>query len=48
MIGAYVAGALGLGLATISAWLCIKGRDGSGWGFLAFCLIVTSCIRSGT
>jgi len=47
MLGAYVAGALGLGIATISAWLHIRGKDGSGWALVAFLLIVTSCSRSG-
>lgn len=43
MIGAAIVGALGLGVAALSAWLTIRGRDGSGWAILAFFLIVTSC-----
>lgn len=46
MIGAVIAGALGLGVAGLACWLHVRGRDGSGWGLLAFCLIVTSCMRS--
>lgn len=43
MIGAAIVGVLGLGVAGISAWLHVRGRDGSGWGIVAFFLIVTSC-----
>lgn len=42
MTGAVIVGAMGLGLAAISAWLAIKDKDGSGWALLAFVLIVTS------
>jgi hypothetical protein len=38
-----VAGVLGLGVATLSAWLHVRGKDGSGWGFVALCLIIHSC-----
>lgn len=31
-----VIAALGVGLAVVSAWMHIKGQDGSGWGFAAF------------
>lgn len=46
MSGAIITGVLGLGLAAISAWLAINNKDGSGWGLLAFLLIVTSCSAS--
>ena len=46
MISAVITGVLGLGLAVVSAWLAVKGRDGSGWALVAFCLIVTSCSRA--
>lgn len=46
MTGAEIAAAMGLGLAAVSAWLSINGKDGSGWGFVAFVCIVTSCTRA--
>jgi hypothetical protein len=36
-------GVLGLLLATLAAWMHINGKDGSGWGLLAFCMFVASC-----
>jgi hypothetical protein len=47
MVGAAIVGVLGLGLAVLSAWLHIKNKDGSGWGLMAFILIVTSCSKAG-
>lgn len=46
MTGAATIGLLGLGLAAISAWLHVKGKDGGGWAVLAFLLIVASCWRA--
>jgi len=43
MTKAIVTGAMGVALATLSVWMHIKGKDGSGWGFVAVCLIITSC-----
>ena len=31
-----VIAAFGVGLAAVSAWMHIKGQDGSGWGIAAF------------
>lgn len=31
-----VIAAFGVGLAAVSAWMHIKGQDGSGWGFASF------------
>lgn len=45
-ISAVITGAVGVGLAAVSAWMHIRGRDGSGWGLVAFCCIVTSCSKS--
>lgn len=43
MTNAELIGAMGVAVCAISAWLCIKGRDGSGWAIVAVFLIVTSC-----
>ena len=40
-------GVMAIAILFVSAWMHIKGRDGSGWGFVALCLIITSCTRSG-
>ena len=31
-----IVAALGVGIAAVSAWMHIKGKDGSGWGLAAF------------
>lgn len=31
-----ILGLMGVGLAAVSAWMHIKGQDGSGWGLAAF------------
>ena len=46
--GSIILGVLGLGVAALSVWLHINNKDGFGWGFVAFCLIVTSCDRAST
>lgn len=33
-------------IAAISAWLHINGKDGSGWGVVAFFLIVGGCSQT--
>jgi hypothetical protein len=38
-----VLGVIGCVIAGISAWLHIRGKDGSGWALMAFCFLVTSC-----
>lgn len=43
MTGAAILASMALGVVAISAWLHIKGKDGSGWGFVALCLIIASC-----
>lgn len=40
---AAVMGVIGLGIAALSIWMHIKGKDGSGWGLLAFCFFLASC-----
>lgn len=45
MTGAIIIACMGVSIAGISAWLHVRGRDGSGWGFVAFCLIVTLAQR---
>ena len=47
MVGAIISGVLGLGVLGFSVWLHINNKDGSGWGMMAFCLLVVSCSRSG-
>jgi len=34
---------LALGVLIVSAWMHINEKDGSGWGFVALCLIIASC-----
>lgn len=34
---------LALGVCAVSAHLHVHGKDGSGWGFVALCLVITSC-----
>jgi len=46
MIASIITGVLGLGVAAISAWMHIRNKDGSGWGLMAFILIVTSCTHA--
>lgn len=36
-------GITGAAIAGISAWLTIKGKDGSGWAIVAFFTLVTAC-----
>ena len=43
MIGAAITGCLGIGIAAISAYLHVHGKDGSGWGFVALILVMVSC-----
>ena len=42
-ISATITGLLGLGVGALSAYLTVKGRDGSDWGLVALLLIMTSC-----
>lgn len=43
-IGYLGIGVIGALLAGVSAYLHVKGKDGSGWAFLAFLFLLTSCI----
>jgi hypothetical protein len=36
-------GIIGVGIAAISAYLHVNDKDGSGWGLVAFCFLVSSC-----
>lgn len=47
MQSAIFLGAMAIAILFISAWMHIKGKDGSGWGFVALILVITSCSRSG-
>lgn len=44
--GAAIIGAMAIGVGVISALMHINGKDGSGWGFVALCLIITSCSKA--
>lgn len=46
MTGAFFIGAMGLGIAGISAWMEIRGKCADGWAFVAVVLIFTSCTKS--
>ena len=35
--------ALAVGIAFVSAYMHAHGKDGGGWGFVALCLVITSC-----
>lgn len=39
----FVLGFIGCVLACIGAYMYKHNKDGSGWGFLAFCFLVASC-----
>ena len=43
MTSAAITGLMGVGIAAVSAYLHVNGKDGAGWGIVAFILIVTSC-----
>jgi hypothetical protein len=43
MVVMYATGAV---IAGISAWMHVNGKDGSGWGIVAFFLIVGGCSQS--
>jgi hypothetical protein len=43
MSKAIILSALALGVLTVSAWMHIKNKDGSGWGVVALILILASC-----
>lgn len=43
MTKAILLSALALGVLTVSAWMHIKNKDGSGWGFVALVLLISSC-----
>lgn len=38
-----ILGCIGLGICGISAWMHIKGQDGSGWGIVALCMFLATC-----
>lgn len=46
MAPSIIIGLLGVAVLAVSAWLDINRRDGSGWAFVALCLIVTSCSQA--
>jgi hypothetical protein len=45
MTGTVILTCLALGVLTVSAWMHINDKDGSGWGIVALCLIIYSCNR---
>lgn len=46
-ISAIILGMLALGVGGLSVWMHTHDKDGSGWGMLAFFLIVSSCTKAG-
>jgi hypothetical protein len=43
MTKAIILCALALGVLTVSAWMHIRNKDGSGWGFVALLLVMSAC-----
>ena len=46
-IGLYtmaIYGVMAVGIAAVSAYLHVNGKDGSGWAIVAFFLVLASCV----